>query len=120
MSAHGVLRIIEGEQLGFWCPGCKELHVVGPGWKFNGNYERPTFAPSILIQSGHYLPTHKKGEPCWCTYNAAHPDKPPVFTCDCCHSFVRDGQIQFLNDCTHKLAGKIVALALPAHFQDPQ
>lgn len=115
MSARGILRIIEGEQLGFWCPGCKEMHVVGPGWKFNGNYDRPTFSPSVLVTSGHYLASHKQGEPCWCTYAAEHPDQitPKCFRC---HSFVIDGQIQFLGDCTHELAGKTVPLMPPAHF----
>ncbi len=28
-----------------------------------------------------------------------------------CHSFVTDGQIQFLGDCTHKLAGQTVPLS---------
>lgn len=27
-----------------------------------------------------------------------------------CHSFIRDGQIQFLSDCTHALAGQTVPL----------
>jgi hypothetical protein len=27
---------------------------------------------------------------------------------DVCHSFVRDGQIQFLGDCTHALKGQTV------------
>jgi hypothetical protein len=27
-----------------------------------------------------------------------------------CHSFVTDGRIQFLNDCTHSLAGQTVDL----------
>jgi hypothetical protein len=27
-----------------------------------------------------------------------------------CHSFVTDGKIQFLSDCTHALAGQTVAL----------
>ena len=27
-----------------------------------------------------------------------------------CHSFIKDGQIQFLGDCTHSLAGQTVAL----------
>lgn len=30
--------------------------------------------------------------------------------CHTCHSFVRDGQIEFLSDCTHALAGKTVSL----------
>jgi hypothetical protein len=27
-----------------------------------------------------------------------------------CHSFVRDGRIEFLSDCTHSLAGQTVEL----------
>jgi len=27
-----------------------------------------------------------------------------------CHSFIRDGKIQFLGDCTHALAGQTVDL----------
>jgi hypothetical protein len=113
----GVLRTIEGGRLGFHCPGCNEMHQVrvvpdggAPCWGFNGDYERPTFTPSVLVRSGHHLPEHPAGKPCWCTYNAAHPEQPPVFTCDVCHSFVTDGQIQFLGDCTHALAGQTVPL----------
>ncbi|MGC4033677.1 MAG: hypothetical protein QM754_18485 [Tepidisphaeraceae bacterium] len=38
------------------------------------------------------------------------PDTKWPFTCYRCHSFVRDGQIEFLGDCTHELAGKTVPL----------
>jgi hypothetical protein len=38
-----------------------------------------------------------------------HPDPPPGVD-HRCHSFVVDGQIQFLGDCTHKLAGQTVPL----------
>ena len=99
----------------FWCPGCEDAHAVNtaepdnPKWTFNGNEERPTFSPSILVRTGHYVPGHK-GDECWCTYNAAHPDNPAPFTCGVCHSFVTDGKIQFLGDCTHSLAGKTVDL----------
>jgi hypothetical protein len=89
------------------------MHVVGPGWVFNGNYDRPTFSPSILVTSGHYAGS---GSKCWCTYNAseiAAGREPSGFKCSRCHSFVRNGQIQFLTDCTHKLAGKTVDLGLP-------
>jgi len=91
MAAKGVLRTLEGDRLAFFCPGCKSHHqvYVGPaGWGFNGNFDRPTFTPSVLVNPGRE--------------NAAHPT---------CHSFVTDGQIQFLGDCTHELAGQTVALA---------
>lgn len=118
MSARGLLRIIEGGQLGFWCPGCDCMHAIstGPnGWKFNGDYQKPTFTPSILVASGHYTsdfaerklkdPTHG----CWCTFKEQHPGIT-TFECCRCHSFVTDGQIQFLPDSTHHLSGKTVAL----------
>lgn len=98
MAARGILRTVEGNRLMFWCPGCDGAHMIrvgdgsGPGWGFNGNYERPTFTPSVLV-----------------TYNgpdAGIDGAPPAV----CHSFVTDGQIQFLGDCTHALAGQTVPL----------
>jgi hypothetical protein len=103
------LRSMEGDQLGFWCPGCEMMHAVsvgqgpGPRWGYNGNPEAPTFTPSILVRTGHFV------EP-----NGKHCDKSgdPEWPCDCvcCHSFVTDGRIQFLGDCTHALAGQTVEL----------
>ncbi len=109
ISQHGV-RI--------WCPGCKDYHDVpikpAPnGWDFNGDAERPTLSPSILRRSGHYAPRAKPDGHCWCTYNAEQEKKgepPAPFKCTICHSFVRDGKIQFLSDCTHELAGQTVEL----------
>lgn len=110
MSARGVLRIMEGELLGFWCPGCKHMHALTSGWQFNGNFDRPTFTPSVLVTSGHFVSSFKPGDNCWCTYNAEHPHEPETFKCERCHTFVTDGQIQFLADCTHELAGQTVPL----------
>lgn len=109
MSLKGKLRVGEGGLLFFWCSGCKEAHGVTSVWSFNGDYDKPTFSPSVLITSGHY--SHPfGGTGCWCTYNKEHPDNPAPFKCDVCHSFLRDGRIEFLSDCTHELAGKIVDL----------
>lgn len=117
MSARGVLRVIEGGQLGFWCPGCEQMHVINvsheghPAWSFDGNYDAPTFQPSVLSTSGHYTSRFRPGtDACWCTYNAEHHDDPHKFECVRCHLFVRNGMIEFLSDCTHKLAGKTVKL----------
>ena len=114
MGARGVLRTIEGDQLGFWCPGCEEMHVVRVpphphAWGFNGDYDRPTFTPSVLVTSGHYAPDWD-GKACWCTYYRDHPDADVDFVCYRCHSYVTDGKIQFLGDCTHALAGQTVEL----------
>jgi hypothetical protein len=82
---------------------------TGPGgWAFNGDGDRPTFSPSVLVRNGHYLPGHTGS--CWCKYNAEHPEDANTFKCAACHSFVTDGQIQFLSDCTHELAGQTVPL----------
>ena len=74
----------------FQCPGCGESHCFwtkgNVNWSFNGDVDKPTVSPSILV-----------------TYDGA--DKKTV-----CHSFIKDGNIQFLFDCTHKLAGKTVEL----------
>lgn len=83
----------------FRCPACKTPHAlsIAPGgWGFNGDGDRPTFTPSVLV-------TH-----------AAVPGAGPGFeeylTTRACHSFVTDGRIQFLADCTHALAGQTVDL----------
>lgn len=102
----------------FHCPGCNEEHVVytqaphingGAKWYYNGNHDKPTIQPSLLIRSGHYVPEHKN-DSCWCTYNEEHKEDPAPFSCSVCHSFITDGNIQFLNDCTHHLAGQTVEL----------
>ena len=81
--------------MGFECPGCKIWHsfrVKGkaptPVWTWDGDLEKPTFSPSLLVQFG------------W--ENGKHTKR--------CHSFVRGGNIQFLNDCTHELAGQTIPL----------
>lgn len=46
------IRRENGEVLKFYCQGCKQLHRVNNLWGFNGNYEKPTLSPSILVK-GH-------------------------------------------------------------------
>lgn len=87
-----------GKVVGYslFCQGCKTPHLVyvdnpgGPKWKFNGDLERPTFTPSLLVYA---IPATEN----W-------PGSPR------CHSFITGGQMQFLGDSTHALAGKTVAL----------
>lgn len=111
------LRSLQGGSLMFFCPGCQEAHAVStPGWTFNGDVEKPTFVPSILVRSGHYA---KATDSCWCTYNKEHPENPTTFKCYQCHSFVTNGRIQFLGDSTHALANQTVDLPdLPDYLRD--
>lgn len=99
----------------FHCPGCESPHVIyikhSPNsshhvWGFNGNEEKPTFTPSLLCRYHHWEPPvtpenieEWKRNP-WQQTKVEH----------ICHSFITDGQIQFLSDCTHKLAGQTVAI----------
>ena len=94
----------EGTKLGviIQCPACGHAHVPrtadandtypgaqpGPVWTFNGDMDKPTFSPSLLVTWGP-------------------PENPRK---NICHSFVTDGKIQFLTDCTHSLAGQTVDL----------
>lgn len=68
----------------FFCPGCECSHVIDKRWTFNGDLDNPTFSPSLLC----------------------NPDHAPSR----CHSFLRDGKIEFLSDCFHKLAGQTVEI----------
>lgn len=79
--------------LSIMCPGCKGWHNVTVntpgGWQWNGNLEKPTISPSILVRG-------------------VRGDDATVKTL--CHSFVTDGKIQFLSDSAHALAGQTVEL----------
>lgn len=89
--------------LTFFCKGCNAPHTIqhgagdDPRWGWNGDAEKPTFTPSVLVN--------------W----PANPDACESLkewrTERVCHSFVTDGRIQYLGDCTHSLAGQTVDLA---------
>lgn len=95
----------------FHCPGCECAHGVtvngqpnamGASWGWNGDLIRPTFTPSILVRGTVPITDEERDR-----IMAGEPFEPaPVV----CHSFVRDGKIEFLSDCTHKLAGQTVPL----------
>lgn len=99
---------VEGVHVAIYCLGCKEEHVVRVlephAWGWNGSFELPTFTPSLLVRGGHFSPSHKEGDPCWCTM------KDAPFACVRCHSFITNGSIQYLSDCSHELAGKTIEL----------
>jgi len=77
----------ESSLICFHCPGCGYGHAVRikgsePVWQWNGDLNKPTFSPSLLV-------------------NGTWAEKR-------CHSFIRDGKIQFLGDCFHHLKGQTV------------
>lgn len=103
-----ILRSVQGDGLMFECPGCGVPHRVwvgagaGPRWSWNGSAERPTFSPSILVRGTQ--PLADEAHAAWMRGEATLPAPVPFV----CHSFVVDGRIQFLADCTHELAGQMV------------
>lgn len=78
----------------YWCSGCKSIHTVavegkqhnGANWSWNGSMEKPTFQPSVL--STYETPTMKR----------------------VCHTYITDGVVNFLDDCTHEFKGQHVPL----------
>ncbi len=87
----------------FVCPGCAEpytlpsgesytpsgIHMLpvnssdkSPSWAWDGDIEAPTVSPSILTRWNDRV----------------------------CHSFLRAGVFEFLDDCTHSLAGQSVPM----------
>lgn len=83
---------IEPDYVAWHCPGCEGGHGVpvndhksGKGWYWNGSIDSPTLTPSILVNVDGHNPT------------------API-----CHTFIANGRIQFLGDCTHSLAGQTV------------
>jgi len=105
-------------RVSFKCPGCRLYHnlpVEGAGttWQFNGDVEKPTLSPSILARGGccyqpdwHEQERRRGAEQC----DKGRPDEDGISMCHVCHSFVREGRIEFLSDCTHSLAGQTVLL----------
>lgn len=71
----------------FMCPACGHAHSFNSNWTWNNDYDKPTLSPSVLVKG--------------------FGEDSKYFVC---HSFIRSGNIQFLGDCTHKLAGKNVPL----------
>jgi len=85
-----VSHLTEKGNLWIHCPGCGISHQAvingSRAWSWNGDEENPTLNPSLLV-TGEF-----GGDPLRC------------------HSFIREGRIEFLGDCTHALAGQTIPL----------
>lgn len=97
-------------QVTFWCPGCESGHTIQFGssetWTWDGRTDRPTFEPSVLALS------HGR------SFDEANPEREgPIPPQPRCHSFVRDGRIEYLSDSDHALAGQTVDMVpLPERY----
>ena len=78
----------------FYCPGCQCNHTINtttgnkPHHILTGSFNAPTIRASVLVKEN---------------YNSDIPR---------CHAFITDGKIEFLDDCTHELAGKTVDMVI--------
>ncbi|HSY50385.1 MAG TPA: DUF6527 family protein [Thermoanaerobaculia bacterium] len=107
---------VNEKHVAFHCPGCKSAHMVRismfdrpeaktedlAGWYFNGNFNVPEFSPSVLVTGTEMITDEERD----IVMSGGTITPRPLR----CHSFVTNGRIQFLGDCTHALAGQTVDL----------
>lgn len=119
-------KLRDGEDfLTYWCQGCEASHTVhigsgyGPRWRWNGSADAPTFEPSVFIRTGHHVPGVKLMPDGRCGFCVSAEEDGHPTLCSVCHTFIRDGRVQFLPDCTHRYAGQTLPLPdLPEHMRD--
>jgi len=112
------LHTVENQpgMLVFQCPACGNCHNVlvegatrpGPRWGWNGSMDAPTFTPSIKVTSKHY--PSGGAFPMDDEHARVIAGEQLKAIDHVCHSFVRDGRIEYCGDSTHKLAGQTVEL----------
>jgi hypothetical protein len=61
-------------------------HSFDERWTFNGDFDKPTFSPSLLVR-----------------YPWKDKDRR-------CHLFLTDGKIKYMNDCSHNMSGETIEL----------
>lgn len=131
-----VINFIHGHPA-YWCPVCEHPHHLDGRWKWNGDYNKPTFGPSSPGAKSSFLSyydaparkywrlerTDKKkvGEQQFDTEAEANAAKPhdlwvarqvttPAKRRVFCHVHVTDGMIRILPDTPGPLGGKTVPL----------
>lgn len=77
----------------FWCPACEMIHQLDERWKVGGT-------PEVPDVEGSYL------------RNGSGPVgvEPDIMETPRCHLFIRNGQLQYLSDCSHSMAGQIIPM----------
>lgn len=97
----------------FYCMGCKARHQIyldgnGARWSWDGNAEEPTFSPSVLVESIRHdlTPAQWEEYDTICSQQGmAAAMNHPVYGWRC-HTFIRGGYIEYLDDCSHTLRGR--------------
>lgn len=107
----------ENGEYSFYCPGCKCHHNVWTKiskrnskctWAFNGDMDKPTFSPSLLVRWVDLPVNLEKGKDG--KYVLGEDGRVKGAKDIVCHSFIKEGMIQYLSDCTHDLRGKTIEI----------
>jgi hypothetical protein len=92
------MKIREDENYYFLkCQGCDQEHLIpkigkeGANWKFNMDFDNPSFSPSVKIT--------------WIEKRGSHEEKH-----NCCHFNIISGKIHYCGDCTHEFSNKVLSL----------
>lgn len=79
-------RVSNSDRYLFECPACECCHYINDTWTITGG-DNLTVRPSIFVNKDRANPE-------------AHV----------CHLYITDGNIQYLEDCSHEYAGKTVEM----------
>lgn len=97
----------------FFCPACQCGHYVkidpssSPCWTWNNDLHNPSIEPSVLTVHVRLTEKGRKEAERAASLPKGHVlDHQEVR----CHLFVKNGFIQYLDDCTHAFAGKTVKM----------
>jgi hypothetical protein len=97
------------------CPGCKHGHEISidsdrtreagvPIWGYNGNVDKPTFTPSLLVRTGVHAGMKRMED------DTDEDWQRILNRSSICHSQITDGKIYYYNDTTHELKGQTIEL----------
>lgn len=82
----------------WWCPGCADFNGHG-AHRIDDRWPEPIGLPDKPTINGSYL-----------SYGHEPTDDsvPGYKGSPQCHSFIKEGHIQYLDDCTHSLVGQTI------------
>lgn len=111
-KTYNYCTVEEATHIEFFTPGPYHFRLIpvilkgtraGTGcWSWNGSLDKPTLKPSIIVKGTVPLTDEEADR---VLAGEKIEPKPQI-----CHTWITDGQVQFLSDCTHELAGKIIDL----------
>lgn len=99
-------------KLRFICPGCNEEHQITRSWDFDGNFEQPTISPSIKVTFEYSSELNNKKAKEFFLKKGRFPTRKelPYDIKQICHSYIKNGKIEYLGNCHHKLKNQTIDL----------